>query len=42
MNVSKTAGNFEKEKIVKKNIKIFLILCVIAVLCGCGYLFARC
>ena len=34
MNVSKTAGNFEKEKIVKKNIKIFLILCVIAVLCG--------
>ncbi len=41
MNVSKTAGNFEKEKIVKKNIKIFLILCVIAVLCGCGYLFAR-
>lgn len=41
MNVSKTAGNFEKEKIVKKNIKIFLILCVIAVLCGCGYLFAH-
>lgn len=41
MNVSRTAGNFEKEKIVKKNIKIFLILCVIAVLCGCGYLFAH-
>lgn len=41
MNVSKTAGNFEKEKSVKKNIKIFLILCVIAVLCGCGYLFAH-
>ena len=41
MNVSKTAGNFENEKIVKKNIKIFLILCVIAVLCGCGYLFAH-
>ena len=41
MNVSKTAGNFEKEKSVKKNIKIFLILCVIAVLCGSGYLFAR-
>ena len=41
MNVSRTAGNFEKEKSVKKNIKIFLILCVIAVLCGCGYLFAR-
>lgn len=41
MNVSRTAGNFEKEKIVKKNIKIFLILCVIAVLCGCGYLFSR-
>ena len=41
MNVSRTAGNFEKEKSVKKNIKIFLILCVIAVLCGCGYLFAH-
>lgn len=41
MNVSKTAGNFEKEKSVKKNIKIFLILCIIVVLCGCGYLFAR-
>lgn len=41
MNVSKAAGNFEKEKSVKKNIKIFLILCVIAVLCGCGYLFVR-
>lgn len=26
---------------MKKNIKIFLILCVIAVLCGCGYPFAR-
>ena len=41
MNVSKTAGNFEKEKSVKKNIKIFLILCIIVVLCGCGYLFAH-
>lgn len=41
MNVSKTAGNFEKEKSVKKNIKIFLILCIIVVLGGCGYLFAR-
>lgn len=41
MNVSETAGNFEKEKSVKKNIKIFLILCIIVVLCGYGYLFAR-
>lgn len=41
MNANEMAGNFEKEKIVKKNIKIFLILCVIAVLCGCGYLFAH-
>ena len=41
MNVSKTAGNFEKEKSVKKNIKIFLLLGVRAGRCGCGYLFAR-
>lgn len=26
---------------MKRNIKIFLILCIIVVLCGCGYLFVR-
>ena len=41
MSASEMAGNFEKEKIVKRNIKIFIILCIIAILCGCGYLFAR-